>query len=128
MKRQDVTLFYDGLCPLCSREVAHYRKHAPAEGLAFVDIADPTFDAASHGLDPLAIHHVMHVKVGDNILTGVDAFLAVWELLPPYRWIVRLARVSVVRWFMKLSYFAYARVRPWLPRRKQACASETCRV
>jgi predicted DCC family thiol-disulfide oxidoreductase YuxK len=50
MSSPRLTLFYDGLCPLCSREIAHYRRRMPEGAADFIDITDPTFDALSHGL------------------------------------------------------------------------------
>ena len=57
-----VTVFYDGLCILCSREIDHYRKSRGADLITFVDICAPGFDPAENGLDPKAVHKVMHVR------------------------------------------------------------------
>src|SRR5262249_12657363 len=115
-----LTLFYDGLCPLCSREIEHYRRHLAGTPADFVDITAAEFNAAAHGLDPQAVHRVMHVKVGDELRTGVAAFAAIWAAIPRYRWLARLARNPVGHGLMHLGYRAFARVRPWLPRRRRA--------
>ena len=91
MNRPPVTLYYDGLCPLCSREIAHYRKKAVGDALRFIDITEPQFNAAEQGLDAQRIHRVMHVKVGDELRTGVDAFIAIWGAIPSYRWMAKAA-------------------------------------
>jgi predicted DCC family thiol-disulfide oxidoreductase YuxK len=123
----DLTVYYDGLCPLCSREIAYYRKRAPEGAVRFVDIAATDFDAREHGLDPLAVRRVMHVKAGDEIRTGVDAFIAMWEAMPTLRWMARIAKIPGVRALLGVGYHAFAKVRPLLPRRKQPlCETGAC--
>ena len=127
MNAPTLTLFYDGLCPLCSREINYYRKRAGDDAsIQFLDITAPGFDAAGHGLDAAKIHREMHVKVGDEVHVGVKAFLALWRRIPGFHWMARLGSLPVVYPFLWLGYALFARVRPWLPRRKAACDSGTC--
>jgi predicted DCC family thiol-disulfide oxidoreductase YuxK len=73
-------VFYDGACPLCSREMAHYRKHDRLHRMEMVDIAAPNFDAATYGLDPEKVQQVMHVRMADGrVFTQVRAFVKIWE-------------------------------------------------
>lgn len=122
-----LTLFYDGLCPLCSREIDHYRRAAASDpAVRFVDIASPGFDAGAHGLDPLRVHREMHVKEGDRVHVGVDAFLAIWRRVPGHRWLLNLSRIPGVSDLMHVGYFLFATVRPYLPRRKADCDTGAC--
>ncbi len=128
MNQPTLTLFYDGLCPLCSREITHYRKRAAGDpSVVFLDITDPTFDAAAHGLDAGRVHKEMHVKEGERVFVGVDAFLAIWRRIPGHSWLSGIAKVPGMRLLMRGSYFVFAAVRPYLPRRKAACDTGACR-
>jgi predicted DCC family thiol-disulfide oxidoreductase YuxK len=127
MKTSLLTVFYDGLCPLCSREIVHYRKHAPADAVQFLDFTAPGFDAAAHGLDPKRIREVMHAKVGDELRTGLDAFIALWEAIPGLRWLARLSKLPGVHLALLMGYVVFARLRPWLPRRRrEECTAGGC--
>lgn len=127
MTQPDLTLYYDGLCQLCSREVAFFRRRTKDDPtIHYVDIADPAFDAKGHGLDPVAIHRQMHVKVGDELRIGVPAFLAFWERVRGFGWLARIGRWPGVYQLLWVMYQGFARVRPLLPRRKSACASGAC--
>ena len=129
MAAPTLTLYYDGLCPLCSREIAHYRTKVVDGGVHFLDITDPKFDAAGHGLDARRVRRLMHVKVGDEVRVGMDAFIALWDAIPAYRWLARLARIPLLHGLLTLGYHAFAAVRPWLPRRQRSsCESGTCRL
>ena len=120
---EPLTVFYDGLCPLCAREIAYYRRRAPADAVRFADIAAADFDAARHGLDPVRVH-VMHARRGETLYTGVEAFIALWDALPGFRHWAWLARQPGVHGLLRAGYRAFAAARPWLPRRK--CTSGAC--
>ena len=92
----------------------------------FLDIAAPGFDAVGHGLDAAKVHREMHVKVGDEVHVGVKAFLAIWRRIPGFGWMARLGGLPFVYPFLWLGYAIFARVRPFLPRRKADCDSGTC--
>lgn len=122
-KKQNISVYYDGLCQLCSREIQHYRKSRGSENIRFVDITSPEFQAQKEGVDPVQVHKVMHVRRSDGSLaTEVDAFIAIWSVLPSYQWAARLAQQPGVRHLLNAGYQVFARVRPWLPRRKAPCA------
>jgi predicted DCC family thiol-disulfide oxidoreductase YuxK len=113
-----LTVYFDGLCVLCSREIDHYRKQQGSELIRFVDITHPSFDSSNEGLDPVRVHKVMHVKTGDGQLrTEVDAFISIWEVLPRYHFAARMARLAWLRPVLDAGYHGFARIRPWLPRR-----------
>src|SRR5260221_5037050 len=128
MSKPKLTVYYDGLCPLCSREIAHYRKHMRDDSVDFEDITELSFDSATQGLDPRAIHRIMHVKTASGqIKTGLDAFIALWLAIPAYRWLGRVAGLPVVHGVMSMIYRLFAQCRPWLPRRKRAdCPHDSC--
>lgn len=121
---QKTTVYYDGLCRVCSREIEHYRKLGGAESLDFVDITTPTFDAEAAGLDPAAVHRFLHVKRRDGtVLVGVESFIEIWSALPRYRWAARLAKRGLLRWGLNGFYKIFVRIRPYLPRKKADCAA-----
>lgn len=127
-KANSGAIFFDGLCILCSREIEHYRKQAGSENFSFIDITDASFDPEAHGVDPFAVHKVMHVKDRNGKLyTGVEAFRAIWKELPRYRFLHSWTRHEFVKSVMKLGYNGFVRIRPILPRRKANCdASPYC--
>jgi predicted DCC family thiol-disulfide oxidoreductase YuxK len=116
-------LYYDGLCPVCSREVRHYHGiRGAAEQVEFVDYTDPAFDAAAEGLDRQALDRYLHARLPDGRMqVGYDAFVALWRAVPGYGWLARLASHRLLRPLFRLGYGCFAKVRPWLPKRKQSC-------
>ena len=129
MEKQ-VTIYYDGLCILCSKEILHYKKQKGAENFRLVDITAPDFSAKQEQVDPFLVHKIMHVRDENGALrTKVDAFIAIWDALPQYRFLSKLARNSFVRPILDLGYIGFATIRPYLPRRKALCeASPYCEL
>ena len=118
----NVELFFDGACPVCRREANHYRKQMDSDSLTLTDIAAAGFDAAAHGLDAKRVQQTIHARLPDGkVVTGIDAFAAVWSKLPRYRWLVPVTRTPGVRQLMQLGYAGFAAVRPHLPGRTKAC-------
>lgn len=125
------TLYYDGLCQLCSREVEVFQRIVTDGSLAYVDISLPEFDAAEHGVDPVRVNRHMHVRdeTTGRMLVGVDALIGMWECVPGFRWLAWLTRLPVLRELSDVGYEVFAWVRPKLPQRKRpACDTGTCPV
>jgi predicted DCC family thiol-disulfide oxidoreductase YuxK len=126
----DLTVYFDGLCVVCSAEIGHYRRRDKAGRVDWVDIAAPGFDAAAHGLDPREVVRVLHARLANGTLvTGVDTFLAIWERVPGFGGVARVAARPWARPVLELGYRTFVRLRPYLPRRKAVeCVDGRCAV
>ncbi len=99
--------------------------------LAYVDIADPGFDATAHGVDAERVNTHMHVRdeASGRMLIGVDALFGMWERVSGFRWLAVFARLPVLRQLAEVWYALFAWVRPKLPKRtRDGCESGRCAV
>ena len=123
-----LSVYYDGLCPLCSREIDHYRKRVSADAVEFVDIAAPGFDPVPLGFDPVRVHKHLHVRSGNQLYLGIDGFRELWRHVPGFRWVRAVTGLPVVYQASRVLYAIFAWVRPWLPKRKRGCTTDRCRI
>lgn len=120
-------VFYDGLCPLCSREIDHYRGYDNAYRIDFIDIANPNFKPESEGLSGKDIHKKFHVKTEEGkIISGVDAFIEIWKTLEIWVPMQKLSDNSWTRPFFEAGYFVFAKIRPLF--RNNECTTDYCQT
>lgn len=104
------TVYYDGACPVCSREIAHYRTREGAERLAFVDVSaggDPAPDLTRE-----AALARMHVRRADGTLaSGAAAFATLWQALPGWRLLGRAAAWPGIAQGLELGYRGFLSAR-----------------
>jgi predicted DCC family thiol-disulfide oxidoreductase YuxK len=90
----DLTIFFDGACPLCRREIAHYLSQDRARRLAAIDIATDPTPLAAIGVTQADALAALHARDADGrTLVGAAAFLAIWARLPRWRalaWTIRV--------------------------------------
>lgn len=122
-------VFYDGACPLCSREVRHYQAKDRLHHIAWIDIAAPGFDARAYGLDPQRVQQVMYARAADGtVFIEVAAFVKIWEALPPtlFSRLVRgLLKLPGMMAIAGVGYRFFARNRYRLTGR---CTPENCTI
>ncbi len=123
-----VKVFYDGLCKVCSAEINHYKKMNGSHRIQFIDITTSDFDASKENLDPQKIHVELHAKDREgNVLTGVDTFILIWDQIDKLNWLGRLAKGNFFKSLLKIQYSLFVQIRPYLPRK--ACAdSPYCEI
>ena len=115
-------VFYDGQCPLCSREIAHYRRLRGADTLNWVDITQDEDTLTAHGLQRETAMARFHVRdAAGQWQTGAWGFAELWSHLPAYRWLARILRALRL---LPLLDRVYARFARW--RIRGACRTETC--
>jgi predicted DCC family thiol-disulfide oxidoreductase YuxK len=121
-KDEQVSLFYDGKCPVCAYEVGHYQRlDRDKERIRFLDINDDRVqgELAKRGLTFDDAMARMYVETKDGrLVEGVESFVQVWQELPYWRHLVPLARVPGVTWVMHRAYTVWARNRMWLTGRQ----------
>lgn len=111
---QDLTVYYDGACPLCSIEIAHYKRQKGAEALHFVDASDPASDLGE-GLTREAALSRFHVRdASGTLVSGAKGFTRIWQTLPRWRPLARLARLPGLTPLLELLYRGFLPIRPTL--------------
>ena len=115
-KKSCLTVYYDGSCPLCRAEIAHYAKQDGAEAIAFVDASR---DDAKLGADlpqKTALGR-FHVRTADGTLhSGAAGFVTIWKALPGWRFLAWVADRRGVLLVLEGGYRAFLPVRPFLSR------------
>jgi predicted DCC family thiol-disulfide oxidoreductase YuxK len=124
MVPKQLTVFFDGGCPLCSREIRHYRRLTPLAPIVWVDVTREPQRIEAFDIRPveaMAEFHVMDDR--RHFAKGADGFLLLWSALPYYRRLSQLCRLirfeRPLRWF----YWHFAR---WHFRRR--CAGGACAI
>lgn len=86
--------FYDGGCPLCRREIEHYRRIDRAGRVCWVDITRDAERLRLHALTPEQAMRSFHVlDINGRWRRGVAGFVELWSHLPYYRRLASLVRV-----------------------------------
>ena len=111
-----LTVLYDGACPLCRREIGVYRNLQAGAPVCFADVSDPT-SALPEGATRAQLLARFHVRRPDGrLLSGAQAFLALWALLPGWRWLAHIGRLPGTAWLMERIYRLFLLLRPALQR------------
>jgi len=108
-----LTVWFDGGCPLCRREIALMRRLDRRRAIRFVDIASP---AVACPIDRAELLARFHAREDGVLLSGAAAFAAMWRAIPALRPIGLIARNRVVLALLERAYIAFLRVRPRLQR------------
>jgi len=77
-----ITVFYDGKCGLCSKEINHYIKIAPEGIFDWQDITKDDAKLTELGISLADGLKLLHATDNQNKLhIGVDAFILIWKQL-----------------------------------------------
>lgn len=110
------TVYYDGSCPLCSREIAFYASRTGSDQLVFVDVSQEVDDPA-HDLTSDDALRRLHVRCQDGELTsGALAFVEIWRSLPNWRWLAKAASFPGGVAVLEMLYRGFIWIRPAISR------------
>ena len=113
-----VTVWHDGGCPLCAREIALMRRLDHRGAINFVDVTEPSAVCPRSRSELLARFHAREEgPLGSGpLLSGAAAFAAMWRAIPLLRPLGLLARNAVVLSLLEQLYLRFLVVRPRLQR------------
>lgn len=108
----ELTILFDGLCPVCAREMGFLRNRDRARRIEFVDIAAAGFDPGRFGLSMPQVIGAMHAVLPDGrVIVGVEVFRRAYALVG-LGWLLRWTAWPLLRPVADFGYRIFARVRP----------------
>ena len=106
------TVLYDGSCPICSREISQYQKGDAYAQICWMDVSSAQF-VAPQGYSKDELMARFHVIASNGeFVSGAAAFVHLWEQLPGWRNLARLARLPGVLTLLDFGYEKFLRIRP----------------
>jgi predicted DCC family thiol-disulfide oxidoreductase YuxK len=110
------TLYFDGSCPLCRAEIAHYRGSDRAGALCFVDVSAKGASLPV-GLTRKQAMERFHVRDRNGqLLSGAAAFVEVWSRLPGWRLAARATALPGAISAVEGGYRLFLPIRPFISR------------
>lgn len=103
------TVYFDGGCPICAKEIAWYQPRAG--GVSFLNV-DALADAPAADLTRDAALARLHARTHDGrLVSGAAAFVALWRSIPALRWIARLLDNRPTLAVLDIAYAGFLKVR-----------------
>jgi len=124
-----ITVLYDGDCPLCSREIRFLERRDRGRGrVQFADIAEPSFDPGAYGLDARTVMARIHGVLPDGtVIEGIEVFQRAYAAVG-LGWLIAPTRWPGFRRLAELTYRIFARNRLRWTGRVSDCEAGRCQV
>jgi predicted DCC family thiol-disulfide oxidoreductase YuxK len=119
-----IEVFFDGDCPICTKEIALLRRWDKFQRIRFTNIAAPDFNADAVGFTFAELMAEIHGRLpSGEFVKGVEVFRRLYAAVG-FGWLVGCSRLPGVSHLLAWGYRRFARNRlKWTDR----CTSE-CRV
>ncbi len=111
-----LTVWYDGACPLCSREISLLRRLDRRAAINFVDVSEPGAGPFCPIKRQELLQRFHAQEAGGPVVSGAAAFAAMWRAIPWLRPLGLAARFPPLLWLLEQIYTVFLRVRPALQR------------
>lgn len=107
-----LTLYYDGGCPVCTREIGFYQRRRGAERIRWVNLASCEEAELGVGLSREDAYTRLHARwPGGQLVSGAAAFAALWQALPAFRLAGRIAAWPGVVHLLEWGYRVFLKLR-----------------
>ncbi|MEP0355134.1 MAG: DUF393 domain-containing protein [Paraglaciecola sp.] len=111
MLTHELTIFYDGYCPLCLAEMRKLKELDTSKAISFVDIQEDCFNHNYPHLNWAALNARIHGYLADGrLISGLDVTYVAWKLVGK-GWVYAPLRWPVIRWFANMAYNGFAKHR-----------------
>jgi predicted DCC family thiol-disulfide oxidoreductase YuxK len=122
MNTEGLTVLFDGGCPLCRRETAHYQRLTSLQPIFWLDITADDMRWKDWGITYAQAMAEFHVfDAAGRLHKGADGFIALWQALPYYRCLAWTCQTLHLLPWLRWAYGHFAKSR--LQRR---CAEGVC--
>ena len=88
-------VYFNNSCKICKAEIDLYKKEKINE-INWVDITNNELAEKETSKDSKQLLRRLHVKDGDNVLGGANAFLLLLKKMPKYRFLYNFFKLPII--------------------------------
>ena len=96
-------VYFNNSCKICRAEINLYKKENIKE-IDWVDITNNSTAEIETSKNDKELLRRLHVKDGNKIIGGAEAFLLVWKKIPKYKILYFFFKLPIIFTIFKISY------------------------
>jgi predicted DCC family thiol-disulfide oxidoreductase YuxK len=97
-----VKVYFNNSCNICRAEINLYKKQN-IKDIEWIDITDNKSAELETKKNDKTLLRRLHIKDGEKVISGAEAFLLVWKKIPKYRLLYTFFKMPII--FTFFSYF-----------------------
>ncbi|KKN34044.1 hypothetical protein LCGC14_0797660 [marine sediment metagenome] len=106
-----LTVFYDGHCPLCVKEIKALKSYDVNNKLSLIDLNMDNFYSVYPHIDITAAQKKLHGQLADGtMLYGLDVSILAWKTVEKHQWLTVL-HWPLIKPVANMAYRFFARYR-----------------
>ena len=95
-------VYFNNSCNICKAEINLYKKQN-VQDIEWVDVTNNRSAELETQKNGKALLRRLHVKDGNNIISGAEAFLLIWKKIPKYKFLYNFFKTPII--FNLFSFF-----------------------
>ena len=88
-------VYFNNSCKICKAEIDLYKKEE-IEEIDWVDITDNELAEQETSKDSKQLLRRLHVKDGEKVFGGAEAFLLLWRKMPKYKFLYNFLKLPII--------------------------------
>ena len=88
-------VYFNNSCKICKAEIDLYKKEKIDE-IDWVDITDNELAEKETSKDNRQLLRRLHVKDGEKVFGGAEAFLLLWKKIPKYKFLYNFFKLPII--------------------------------
>ena len=96
-------VYFNNSCKICKTEIDLYKKEK-IQDIDWVDITDNKLATEETSKNSKELLRRLHVKDGEKVIQGAEAFLLLWKKMPKYKFLYNLFKLPVIFNLFSIGY------------------------
>ena len=96
-------VYFNNSCKICKAEIDLYKKEK-IEEIDWVDITDNELAEQETSKDSKQLLRRLHVKDGEKVIGGAEAFLLLWKKMPKYKFLYKFFKLPIIFNIFTITY------------------------
>ena len=88
-------VYFNNSCKICKAEIDLYKKEK-IQDIDWIDITDNNLANEETSKNNRELLRRLHVKDGEKVIDGAEAFLVLWKKMPKYKFLYNFFKLPII--------------------------------